>query len=365
MTLPARTQRGGPSRHRSRLPRLARAATSVALTIVLVTVVIPKVTGSHWRTILTAIGAVSGVQLLVLGAVWIAGLVAHSTTLAAAMPRLGRRRALMLSLTGSSVSNLFPFGGAIGMALNYRMSRSWGFEPRSIGTYTVITNIWDVLARLSLPAIALAWLVLAGAAGASRLIGTAALATAALVVFAAATTLFLASETAAVQMARILDRAVNGAAALAHRPVRFDVGGALVRMRAESADLVRSAWPRLTIGVASYAALLAVLLWASLDVAGAKLTVPVVLAGLAFERVVTMVPLTPGGAGVVEVGLSGLLIALGGDPVATVAGVLLYRFFTYAVEIPVGGLGALTWLWTNRSRQLAPAGVTIHPPPPV
>lgn len=359
--------RGDRSGRRSRLPRLARAATSLAVTVGLVTVVIPKVTGSRWGTILAAIGAVNRVQLLVLGTVWLAGLIAHSTTLAAAMPRLGRRRALMLSLTGSSVSNLLPFGGAMGMALNYRMSRSWGFEPRSIGIYTVVTNIWDVLARLSLPAIALAWLVLAGAAGASRLIGTAALATIALVAFAAATAVFLASETVARQMARALDRVVNGAATIARRSDRFDVSGALVRVRAESADLVRLAWPRLTIGVVSYAALLATLLWTSLDVEGAKLTVPVVLAGLAFERVVTMVPLTPGGAGVVEVGLSGLLIALGGDPVATVAGVLLYRFFTYAIEIPVGGLGALTWLWANRYRRLEPSarhGVTIHPPPP-
>ena len=348
-----------PSAKARLLPRLLRAAASVGFTVVLLAVVIPKLAGGQWGSIITAISAVTGLQLLVLAAIWAAGLLAHSTTLSAAMPQLGRRRAIMLSLTGSSVSNVLPFGGAAGMALNYRMSRSWGFEPRTIGIYTVITNVWDVLVRLSLPAIALGWLALAGVSGASQLIGTAAVATIVLIAFALTTAFIFLSEAFAHRVAGVLDRIVANLARVVRSTRQPDVGGALVRARSESADLVRRAWPRLTIGVVSYAMLLAGLLWASLNVAGAGLAVPVVLAGLAFERVVTMVPLTPGGAGVVEVGLSGLLIALGGDPVATITGVLLYRFFTYAIEIPVGGLGVLSWLWTNRSTQATPLGALV------
>src|ERR1700709_1600924 len=82
--------------------------------------------------------------------------------LTAAMPRLTHRRALTLSLTGSAVSNLVPMGGALGIGLNYWMSRSWGFSKPAFTLYTFVTNLWDVMAKLSLPALALAALLLTG-----------------------------------------------------------------------------------------------------------------------------------------------------------------------------------------------------------
>ena len=76
-----------------------------------------------------------------------------------------------------------------------------------------------------------------------------------------------------------------------------------------------------------------------------------VLVGFVGERLLTMAGLTPGGAGIVEVGLSGLLIAGGGVPLAVVTAVLLYRLFTYGLEIPVGGLGVAAWQ-SQRRRHL-------------
>ena len=78
------------------------------------------------------------------------------------------------------------------------------------------------------------------------------------------------------------------------------------------------------------------------------------LVGFAAERLLTLAGLTPGGAGLVEVGLAGLLVALGGDPVAVVSGVLLYRLFTFGLEIPVGGVSLAAWLWLRRASR-APA----------
>ena len=72
-----------------------------------------------------------------------------------------------------------------------------------------------------------------------------------------------------------------------------------------------------------------------------------ILAALAFGRLVTALPLTPGGLGVMEVGLTSALLAVGdADQSAVVAAVLLFRFFTFALPIP---LGALMWLfWTGK-----------------
>ena len=98
----------------------------------------------------------------------------------------------------------------------------------------------------------------------------------------------------------------------------------------------------------AYLASLALLLWGCLTVTGTGLSPAAVLVAFTAERLLTLAGLTPGGAGVVEAGLAGVLVALGGDPVASVTGVLLYRVFTFGIEIPVGGVGLLAWFWARR-----------------
>ncbi|MGZ4446505.1 MAG: lysylphosphatidylglycerol synthase domain-containing protein, partial [Nocardioides sp.] len=122
----------------------------------------------------------------------------------------------------------------------------------------------------------------------------------------------------------------------------------LVRLQAECGWLVRHRWPRLTLGMTAYTASLALLMGACFSVAGVGLAPGAVLLAFAVERLLTLAGLTPGGAGVVEVGLVGVVVALGGLPVAAVAAVLLYRVFTFGIEIPVGGAGLAAWLWAHR-----------------
>ena len=57
-------------------------------------------------------------------------------------------------------------------------------------------------------------------------------------------------------------------------------------------------------------------------------------AGYAFGRLLTSVVATPSGVGIAETGSAGLLVAFGGDPATSTAGVLLFSLFTYLIEIP-------------------------------
>ena len=92
------------------------------------------------------------------------------------------------------------------------------------------------------------------------------------------------------------------------------------------------------------------------------------LAAFAFVRLVSVLPLTPGGVGVVEAGLTGpLIVGLSPAAVARVAAaVLLYRAVTYLLPIP---LGALAYLWWRRTHHAGrrdahspgPAGPAPHP----
>lgn len=336
--------------------RWGRALLSIAGVAVLLVLVVPLVAGAPWAQVAAALTTVPVLELAGLALLWFAGLVAHTVTLTAALPRLTHRRALTLSLTGSAISNVLPFGGAAGIALNYRMTRTWGFDRPAFAAYTVVTNAWDVLVKLCLPALALAGLVLSGQATAGHLVAEAALATGLLALVALVGAVVLASDRAAVAVGACLDRLLAGLLRLVRARHDLRVGGALLRVRAECRSLVRSGWPRLTTGIVVYTGSLALLLWGCLHVTGAGLPLAVVFAGFALERMLTLTGITPGGAGIVEVGLSGLLIAAGGDPVATVAGTLLYRAFTYGLEIPVGGVGLAAWLWSHRGGRAGTGG---------
>ncbi len=121
----------------------------------------PVISGAPWRNVWQTVADIPVGALGVLVALWAAGLLMHTVTLTAALPGLSHRRALLLSLTGSAVANVLPLGGAAGVALNYRMTRRWGFSAAGFASYTVVTNLWDVLTKLCLPVLVLP-LLLAG-----------------------------------------------------------------------------------------------------------------------------------------------------------------------------------------------------------
>jgi putative heme transporter len=69
---------------------------------------------------------------------------------------------------------------------------------------------------------------------------------------------------------------------------------------------------------------------------------------LAVDRLLSLVPLTPAGTGLAELGTTAALVGLGADPLGAAAGVLLFRLFIVVLEIPVGGLWIGAWMLTRR-----------------
>ena len=66
-------------------------------------------------------------------------------------------------------------------------------------------------------------------------------------------------------------------------------------------------------------------------------------AAWALIRILTTIPITPGGIGVVELGLTGALVSFGGRTDEVVAAVLLYRVLTFVPPIAIGGVCLLVW----------------------
>lgn len=312
--------------------------------------VLPLIVGAPWAGVLSVASELTKRQVLLLAVIWFSGIWAYTYVLTAAMPRLTHRRALTLSLTGSAVSNLVPMGGALGIGLNYWMSRTWGFSKPAFALYTLVTNLWDVMAKLSLPALAIAGLLLTGDVTRPELAHAAAFALALLGMLMVFVLSALSSERAAGAIGRSMTPVVQGGYRLFRSKRVVDLESSVVEMRHESLNLLRTGWVQLSLGTVAYSALQLLLLYTSLRMLGTTLTMPEIFAGYALERVLTLVMITPGGTGFVELGMTALLIAFGGDPVTTVAGVLIYRAFTFGVEIPVGGVSLVLWLWHRRAR---------------
>lgn len=318
-------------------------ATSVltgGATVALV-IFLPRAVGTTWASVGGVLGRVSALGLVALAAVWIAGLWAHTYVLAASLPGLTKRRGLTLSLTGSAVSNVLPLGGAAGTGLNFAMTRRWGFSSSAFGGFLTVTTLVNIVAKLGVVAVALALAPIVHTTAAIPLRRTETLlipvlAAVGLVIWA------LASGTAAAATGRALDRMLR---VVGRRPA---LASSLPELRRSILRVFRAGWLPMTAGIVAYLLLQLALLWLCFQALGSPLSLPVLVTGLAVERLLTLIPITPGGVGVVEVGTSAALVAMGGDPAVVTAGLLLFRGFTYLLEIPVGGLTLAIWLLRNR-----------------
>ena len=90
----------------------------------------------------------------------------------------------------------------------------------------------------------------------------------------------------------------------------------------------------------------------------AALTAVLALAVFAFVRLLTAIPLTPGGLGVVELGMIGGLTTAGGNHAQVVAAVLVYRLLTYVAPI---GFGVLTYVFYKRNRSWLDTAPALDP----
>ena len=63
----------------------------------------------------------------------------------------------------------------------------------------------------------------------------------------------------------------------------------------------------------------------------------------AIAQALALIPITPGGLGFVESGLTTLLVLVGVTPDQAVVGTLLYRLIAFWMPIPLGALAWAGW----------------------
>ena len=288
------------------------------------------------------------ITVLVLATAW--SLFTYWMVVVLATPGLTYPQAAVMTQSTTAIANSVPVGGAVAVGLTYAMFTTWGFSKARSTVSVVVTGIWNNFVKLAAPILALALLafrgrpeegrVAAAIAGLAGLVG-------AIVLLA----LILRSEDFAAKVGTVTGRwASAGLHFVGRRPVTgWD--RAVVKFRRQVIGLVRRRWVPLTLATLLSHASLYLVLVVSLRVMGVSdddVGWAQALAVFAFARLLTAIPLTPGGVGVVELALIGGLTRAGGDDPQVVAAVLLFRLLTYVLPIALG-LGTYIFWRRNRS----------------
>ncbi len=325
------------------LRRVLQVVISLAVVGAVFFFALPKF--ADYSEVWAAITAMTPIELLTLSLAALWNLVSYWPVMVNSLPGLNYWQAMKVNLTSTAIANTLPGGGALGIGVTSGMYTSYGFTGAQIGSAIVVSGVWNNFVKLGMPVIALALLAIAGQAGG-------ALVTAALIgmaVLVGAVFLFglvLRSDNGAEAVGRRLDAVRGRVARILRRPARGSISASLVRFRTETMGLLHSRWPALTVAtVVSHFSLFAVLLIAlrHVGVSNDEVSWQEALAAFCFVRLLTALPITPGGLGVVELGATAALIAAGGNRGQVVAAVLVYRAATYLPPIPMGLAAYAFW----------------------
>ena len=305
--------------------------------------VLPRV--ADYRDVWAVVKELSWSQIgLLLGATLL-NLATYAPPWQAALPGLRFRQAFVLTQASTASTFVLPGGAAVGMGVSFGLLRGWGFTGKPVTLAIAVTGAWNQFAMLGFPIVALALLTVSNER--NPLLQTVAFIGLALFVVAAG------AFAAGLSSARIADRVGDAAARLAnwalrivHRgPVTWD-GHSFVSFRNDAVGLLRRRWHVLTLATLAGHLTVFLLFLVSLrvlDVSAAEVSGIEAFAAWSLVRLLGSIPITPGGIGIVEVGLTTLLVGFGGDNAEVVAAVLVYRFLTIVPTLVLGLLAGATW----------------------
>ena len=320
-----------------------RTALSLAVVVAVFVGVLPQV--ADLSEVGATVGAMSGLEVAAALAVTAWNLVSYWLVQMSVLPGLRLTQAAVASQSSTAVANAVPAGAAAGIGLTYAIYSSWGFPRAAVTLSLLLSGIWNTFVKVGMPLLALVLLAVQGDTTTALVV--AALAGVGMIVVAVvAFGLVLRSDATARRVADLAGRALAGLRRLLRRPPPRAWGVAAVRFRHHTVELLRARWLALTAAtLVSHLSLFLVLLVVlrhvgvgATEVSGAE-----VFGAFAFVRLLSALPITPGGLGVVELGLTAALVVAGGDREQVVAGVLVYRALTYLLPIPLGGLTYLVW----------------------
>jgi hypothetical protein len=236
-------------------------------------------------------------------------------------------------LTGNAITNVMPGADAAGAAVQYRMLAVAGIDADTAVSGLVVFSLMQVGGLLALPIFALP-AILVGAPVSRGLLNTVYVGIGAFVLFAVFSMVILRTDRLLAMLGRAAQALWNRVAR--RRPPLTHFDDRLLHDRDAIMSELGTSWREAVLLCAGrlgfdFACLLAVL-----RATGCHPRPSLVLLAYAVANIVGLLPFTPGGLGVVEASLSGMLVLAGVSVGDAFLATLAYRIACYWLPLLAG-----------------------------
>jgi uncharacterized protein (TIRG00374 family) len=260
-------------------------------------------------------------------------------------------------LSGNALSGILPGGAAVGAGLQFEMLSNAGFDTGAAAAALTAFSLLEVGALLALPVVALP-AVLAGTAVSPGLVRTGLLGLGMFCLLAVVGAVLLKTDRPLAAIGRAV-QAVRNRLTRGHRPPLTGLDTRLLHER----NMIKSVlgdnwWQALLLTVGRLGFDFGCLL-AALRATGTHPRHALVLLAYAAANVIELVPVTPGGLGLVEASLTGLLVLAGVHGGDALLATLAYRLASYWIPLSAGLPAYLLYRhrygrWEHEPRHLSP-----------
>lgn len=322
---------------------LVTTAISVAVAAAVFFYALPQLAG--YGAVWLDVKAISTPWLVLLVGSTVLNIVTFPLPWQVALPGIGWLDALKMTQASTAFGLVVPGGAPLGMAVSFAMLRRAGFARGDVASAVAVTGVWNQLSTFLFPLLAFVLLAAEGVGTSGvRLLALIGGAIAAVIVALVVAVLWRAGAAARVG---VLAAAVANLArrVLRREPVTWS-GEALARQRADLLLLLRRSWLPLTATtlvnqLTGY--LMLEVAVRGVGISRGRLSIAETFAAWSVGRLIASLPITPGGIGFVELGLTGTLIGFGAPRAPAVAAVLVYRAASIVPTLALGLVSGLTW----------------------
>jgi len=276
------------------------------------------------------------------------------------IPGLGWWEGWKAWAASNSVAFVAPPGADL--AIRFGMYRTAGISGEAAGSGIILSWFFTTGYKMVVPIIALTWILIAEGIEDDLLVTIAIVGMAAIVAAVGLTSLILYREQVALRIGKIGQRWYNGLVGGRWKfPEAEGLGIRLVDFRAQVMGTVKARWFPATVVTLTAQAIFFTALVLSMRFMGVtaeQASVGIIFDAYAVGLLLSMIPIFPGGLGVVELAYVGVIVGNSGNTelaTAVTAGAFVHRIFTWLVPIMIGLIPLIGWRRNMVKQQAAEA----------
>lgn len=264
------------------------------------------------------------------------------------IPGLGWWEGWKAWASSNSVAFVAPPGADL--AIRFGMYRTAGITGEAASAGIILSFFFTTGYKLVVPILALAWILIEEGLDDDLLVTITIIGVAAIVAGITLTGLILYRKTVALKIGEVAQRWYNGMAGGRWKfPEADGLGIKLVDFRSRVMGTVKERWFPATVVTLTAQGIFFVALVLSMRFMGVtsdQVSVGLIFDAYAVGLLLSMIPIFPGGLGVVELAYVGVIVGSSGNTelaTAVTAGAFVHRIFTWLVPIVIGLIPLIGW----------------------